>query len=195
VAAAQDTGGEAAAGPWYDKAKAAFTALIDARHAVSSAYQFINVPTGIWIDERGRAVRPAEPAWTTNTTMKFGDKSISTEGEFYVAALRDWVKNGEQSAYALSDEEFARRVKPRTAAEMEAEASFKLAVWFHENGSNELAAKYWAAAQRLNPEDWNYHRQQWSFTPQEAGKKWMEKFQKTEGAYYPKLDLKAPDQN
>ena len=70
---------------------------------------------GIWIDERGRVVRPAEPAWTTNQSMKFGGKSIATEGELYVAALRDWVKNGERSAYALSDEEFARRVKPAFA--------------------------------------------------------------------------------
>jgi hypothetical protein len=191
VAAAQDTGGEAAAGKWYDQAKATFTTLIDVQHAVSTAYQFINVPMGIWIDEKGRVVRPAEPAWTTNQTLKIGaDKSIVTEGEPYVAALRDWVKNGERSVYALSDEEFAARVKPRSAAEMEADASFKLAVWFHEHQNGELAAKYFVHAQELNPDDWNYHRQEWSFTPQEAGKKWMEKFQKLDQPYYPKLDIK-----
>jgi hypothetical protein len=167
--------------------------LIDAQHAVSSAYQLINVPMGIWIDERGRVVRPAEPAWTTNQSMKFGDKSISTEGQLYVTALRDWVKNGERSVYALSDEEFARRVKPRLPAETEADASFKLAVWFHENGNSELAAKYFARAQQLNPDDWNYHRQEWSFTPEEAGKKWLEKFQKSEQPYYPRLEsMPAP---
>src|SRR6202035_1248762 len=150
VAAAQDTGGEAAAGQWYDKAKATYTTLIDAQHAVSSAYQFINVPMGIWIDERGRVVRPAEPAWTTDQSMKFGEKGIATEGQLYLAALRDWVKSGDRSVYALSDEEFARRVKPRSAAEMEADASFKLAVYFHETGKSELASKYWELAQKLN---------------------------------------------
>jgi hypothetical protein len=188
VAAAQDTGGEAAAGKWYDAAKATYTTLIDTQHAVSSAYQFINVPMGIWIDDRGRVVRPAEPAWTTNQTMKIGEKSIVTEGEAYVAALRDWVEKGERSSYALADEEFARRVKPRSAAEMEADASFKLAVWFHDNGRAELASKYWRHAQELNPEDWNYHRQEWSFTPAEAGKKWREKFDKLDHPYYPKLE-------
>jgi len=89
----------------------------------------------------------------------------------------------------LSDDEFARRAKPRSQNEMEADASFKLAVYFHETKNNELAEKYWAKAQQLNPDDWNYHRQQWSFTPQEAGKKWLEKFQKTEQPYYPKLDM------
>lgn len=149
---------------------------------------------GIWVDERGRVVRPAEPAWTTNTTMKFGEKSIATEGDKYVTALRDWVTNGEKSVYALSDEEFARRVKPRSAAEMEAEASFKMAVYFERHEKPELAAKYFAQAQKLNPEDWNYHRQQWSFTPQEAGKKWLEKFNSTDGPYYPKLDMNGKKQ-
>jgi hypothetical protein len=189
VAAAQDTGGEAAAGKWYDAAKATYTTLIDTQHAISTAYQFINVPTGIWIDEKGRVARPAEPAWTTNQTMKIGEKSIVTEGEVYVAALRDWVKNGERSTYALSDEEFAKRVKPRTASEMEADATFKLAVWFHQQGHDELAVKHWQRAQELNPDDWNYHRQEWSFTPQEAGKKWREKFDKLDQPYYPKLDI------
>jgi hypothetical protein len=144
---------------------------------------------GLWIDERVRVVRPAEPAWTTNSTLKIGAKSIVTEGEPYVAALRDWVSKGERSVYALSDAEFARRVQPRTASQMEGEASFKLAVWFHQKGQNELAAKYWRRAQELNPDDWNYHRQEWSFTPQEAGKKWLEKFQKLDEPYYPKLDI------
>ncbi len=58
IAAAQDTGGEPAAGKWYDAAKATFTTLVDVQHTISSAYQFVNVPMGVWIDERGRVVRP-----------------------------------------------------------------------------------------------------------------------------------------
>ncbi len=189
VAAAQDTGGEAAAGQWYDRAKATFTTLIDVQHSVSSAFQFINVPMGVWIDERGRVVRPAEPAWTTNSTLKIGNKSIVTEGLAYVAGLRDWVVNGDRSAYVLSDEEFARRVKPRSAAEMEADASFKLAVWFHAKGQDELAKQYFERAQQLNPDDWNYDRQEWSFTPDQAGKKWLQKFNSREQPYYPKLEI------
>jgi hypothetical protein len=152
-------------------------------------FQFINVPMGVWIDERGRVVRPAEPAWTATRTDLYGGKPLEIEGEQYVAALRDWVLKGDESSYVLSDEEFARRVKPRSPAEMEAEASFKLAVWFQQAGDAALAATYFERAQALNPDDWNYHRQQWSFTG-EAGKKWLEKFQKTQQPYYPKLELK-----
>jgi hypothetical protein len=148
---------------------------------------------GVWIDERGRVVRPAEPAWTESRTDVFGGKALVIEGEPYVAALRDWVANGERSAYALSDAEFARRVKSRSPAEMEADASFKLAVWFHQAGNDALATKYFERAQQLNPDDWNYHRQQWSFTPQDASKKWMEKFQKLDQPYYPKLELKQKE--
>ena len=90
-------------------------------------FQFINVPMGVWIDENGRVVRPAEPAWAASRTDVYGGKPLEIEGELYVAALRDWVANGDTSEYVLSDEEFARRVKPRSPAEMEADASFKLA--------------------------------------------------------------------
>jgi len=160
------------------------------KHTVSSVFHFINVPMGVWIDENGRVVRPAEPAWTTSRTSVYGGKSLTTEGDVYLAALRDWVANGERSPYVLSDEEFAARVKPRSAAEMEADASFKLAVWFQQAGDAALAAKYFERAQHLNPDDWNYHRQQWSFTPSEAGKKWLEKFLKQDEPYYPKLDIR-----
>jgi hypothetical protein len=173
VAAAQDTAGEAAAGRWYDAAKATFTTLVDPTHAVSSAFQCVNVPTGVWIDERGRIVRPGEPAWTTDQHNTYGGKALVMHGDAYVAALRDWVDHGDRSAYAMSDEEYARRVTPRSASELEADAAFKLAVWFQRNGDRARAATYFARAQQLNPDDWNYHRQDWSFGP-DAGRKWLE---------------------
>ncbi len=191
VAAAQDVGGEAAAGRWYDAANATFTTLVDASHAVSSAFHFVNVPTGVWIDERGRVVRPAEPAWSTSRTDVFGGKPLVIEGDLYAAALRDWVALGDRSQYVLSDEEFVRRVTPRSQAEMEAEAAFKLAVWFQQAGDSERAATHFARAQALNPNDWNYYRQEWSFGPN-AGRKWLEKFQKLDTPYYPTLQIKPP---
>lgn len=144
---------------------------------------------GVWIDEQGRVVRPAEPAWTSSRTSTFGGKPLTIEGEPYVAALRDWVANGDQSAYVLSDEAFAQRVTPRTPADMEADASFKLGVWFQQAGNAELAAKYFGRAQALNPDDWNYYRQEWSFTPQDADRKWLERFLKQQQPYYPKLKI------
>ena len=159
-------------------------------HAVSSAYQLINVPAGVWIDEEGRIVRPAETASPRNQELKIGAKVIRTQGDQYVAALRDWVARGPQSEFVLSDGEYQRRVKERSRREMEAEASFKLAVALHQIGSGDLAQTWWRRAQQLNPESWNYHRQDWSFAP-EANQRWLDKFQRTAGDYYPPLELKA----
>jgi len=69
--------------------------------------------------------------------------------------------------------DWLQRGCPRTPGEMEAEASFKLAVWLTRAGNTEGAREYFKRAQGLNPDDWNYHRQDWSFTPQEAGKLWL----------------------
>jgi tetratricopeptide (TPR) repeat protein len=160
---------------------------------VSSTFQFTNVPTGVWIDERGRVVRPGEPAWTTSRTTMYGGKPLTTEGAEYVAGVRDWVANGDRSVFALSDDAFAARVKARSPNEMDADAHFALAVWLYQGGNATLAKTHFEQAQALNPDDWNYHRQDWSFTPGEAGPKWMEKFQKLDAPYYPKLDLKPAD--
>jgi hypothetical protein len=148
---------------------------------------------GIWIDERGRIVRPAEPAWTYSRTDLFGGKPIATEGERYVAALGDWVTNGERSAFVLTDGEFAARMRPRSRAELEADATFKLAVWMQRSGRADRAAHYFQRAQQLNPDDWNYHRQEWSFeTPADARAKWLAKFQQLETPYYAPLAMDAP---
>ncbi len=149
----------------------------------------MNVPSGIWIDEGGRIVRPSETAAPKNQELKIGGKTINTQGDAYVAALRDWVAKGETSEFVLSDTEYRRRVKERSPQEREADACFKLAVALHDRGREDGARQWWLRAQTLSPENWNYHRQDWSFTS-EAGKKWMEKFQKTTTDYYPKLELK-----
>ena len=64
VAVAQDSGGEEAAGPHYDRAGATFTTLLDPRHAVTALYGMVNVPSGVWIDEHGVIVRPPEVAYS-----------------------------------------------------------------------------------------------------------------------------------
>src|SRR5205807_6858391 len=83
ISVAQDTGGVKDAGPWIDPLKYAdskpdlpkesierakqigpltYTVLIDEKHIVSKLYNMLNVPTGVWINEQGRIVRPNEVA-------------------------------------------------------------------------------------------------------------------------------------
>jgi hypothetical protein len=189
ISAAQDTGGEEAAGQWFDRANATFTQIVDEHHTISAMYNMVNVPTGVWINEEGMIVRPNETAYSSNTHMKLQEKVLQSRGADYVAALKDWVRNGAESEYVLTPEEIAKRVEPRTDAQALAEAEFQLGNYFIAQGNDEKANARWEAAQKLRPESWNYHRQDWSFTPKEAGANWMKKFQATEGDYYPDTDI------
>lgn len=186
IAAAQDTGGEEAAGSSYDKAKATYTTLLDPQHTVSSLYKMVNVPTGVWIDEEGKIARPSEVAYSRNVALL----SIKVEGDKYVAALRDWVKNGEQSEFVVGTERVKERLATPSKEAALADANFKLAVYFHQQEDKSRADKYFAEAQRLQPDDWNYHRQQWSFDPQTAFKFWMQKYTALQGKpYYEPLSI------
>ena len=185
LAVAEDTAGEEAAGPFYDAAtKAAagktITELLDPRHTISALYGLVNVPTGIMIDEEGRVVHIAEGTYTkkyTAGTLEFGTDE-------YVPLLRDWVHRGAESAIAQTGPESKEQFRAQDDREARAQAAFRLGVFFHENGDAEKADSYWQTAQKLHPESWNYHRQDWSFTPAEAGPNWMRKFQALEGEDY-----------
>ena len=41
--------------------------LIDTRHRLADLYNMVNVPTVVWIDERGRIVRPNDVAFGSDT--------------------------------------------------------------------------------------------------------------------------------
>ena len=69
-----------------------FTALVDPHHTVSSLYQMVNVPTGVWIDESGNIVRPPEVAYSKQQTVlgrEIGD-------DRYALGVRDWVAKRSQ---------------------------------------------------------------------------------------------------
>jgi hypothetical protein len=190
---AQDSGGEAAAGEFYDKAKATYTTVIDETHLISTLYNLTNVPSGVWIDEKGFIVRPPETAYSSTTKLNLSGKTLSSDGAAYVAALRDWVAKGADSEFALSPDEVTSKIAPRTSNEASAEAHFQLGTYFQKQGDEKLANEYWAKAQELRPDSWNYHRQDWSFTPKEAGAKWMKKFQAYDKEYYPTLELPSSE--
>lgn len=192
---AEDTGGEAAAGQWFDRGGATFTQVVDENHVISRLYNMVNVPTGVWIDEEGRIVRPNETAYSSDVSLTLGGKKMEVNGADYVKGLRDWVERGDDSVYVLSPEEIAKRVAPRTDEQEQAEAYFQLGNHFHRAGDAARADKYWMKAQELRPDSWNYHRQDWSFTPKEAGANWMKKYIGLgDEPYYAPLDLPAVQQ-
>lgn len=186
IAAAQDTGGEEACGKFYDAAKATFTTLIDPRHTVSTLYQMVNVPSGVWIDEEGRIVRPPEVAYSKEQKVL----GTTIGDDRYIAGLRDWVAKGPESRFVMPPEKLERKLARRDPKLRRADAHFKIGVYFHQTGDKESAQKHWQQAQTLNPDSWNYHRQDWSFDPTTASRKWFGKFRALAGKpYYEPLDL------
>ena len=145
-----------------------------------------NVPTGVWIDENGTIVRPPEVAYSKEQTVlgtKIGD-------DRYVAGLHDWVKGGSDSRFVMSDDKLRKRLATNDIKLREAVAQFELAAYFYRAGNMKAAKTHWAAAQELHPDNWNYHRQDWSFDAKTAGSKWFEKFRALKGQpYYAPLDL------
>ncbi len=210
VTVALDARGSETAGPWIVKAAAEHPSLIDAAHLVDALFGIVNVPSGIWIDEEGMIVRPPEPAHPRRPA--FLDravpadaspaererielvKALHVEAERYVAALRDWVRRGSESRYALSSDEVIRRSRPRPIDEATAAAHFALGQALYGRGAQAAAIEHFREAHRLQPTNWTYRRDAWSLAgaDREAvyGTSWLEEV-KRQGVenYYPRLRL------
>jgi len=209
---ALDTGGAEAARPWIERAKTNHPALIDAAHLLDQLLGVVNVPSGVWIDEDGLIVRPPEPAfpWRPRTPsdellaqlpalmveqLREAEK-MQIEPELYVAALRDWVKLGRESRYALSPEEVIARSRPRDEQRSRAVACFELGQHLQRAGHDRDATRWFREAQGLDPENWTYKRQAWSIADPLQGptddydSDWLSEVRKI-GAenYYPPLEL------
>jgi hypothetical protein len=64
---------------------------------VSSAFNFVNVPSAAWIDEQGCIVRIDEGTYSKVHELGVGDQTISFGTDVYEPALKDWVVNGAQT--------------------------------------------------------------------------------------------------
>ena len=216
VTVALDTGGVEAAKPFVDQANANHPSLLDEAHVVDELFGVVNVPNGVWIDERQMIVRPAEPAFPgRNPVMESFEKldvstlppdiadimvevkKIRTDPAAYKAALLDWVEQGAESRYALSPDEVVARSQARTDAEATAAAHFELGQHLHRTGEHAAAISHWREAHRLQPENWTYKRQAWNFEdPVRQGHtdaydgSWIEDVRKIGPEnYYPAVDL------
>ena len=190
----------------------AHPSLIDPSHRVDELFGVVNVPTGVWIDERGMIVRPPEPAFPgraaygqltsiPNLPPRIAEMleeaaKIRTEPEKYLAALRDWVAHGSASRYALDEDEVLRRSRGRSVEESEAAAHFELAERLHATGRGDAAVRHFREAHRLQPDNWTYRRQAWSLADPTQGPTelyegdWLSDVRKI-GAeqYYPALEM------
>ena len=137
--------------PWIEAAKPTHPSLIDTAHVVADLYNMVNVPTVLWIDERGRIVRPNDVAFGTDTFKHI----TGLEAARPLGALRAWVR-GETPGFT-ADETRAHLTLP-TPADQEARAEFGLGEWLWRRGRPEAAGRHFDRAGALAPHDFTIRR-------------------------------------
>jgi len=182
VSIAEDTGGVKDAGPWISAAKPEYTALIDDKHLVTHLYNMVNVPTAVWINEKGRIVRPNEVAYVDNRYKAMHGIDAAP----YLDAIRDWVAKGDRSAYVMGEQQLQERLKPQSPDRAMADAEFALGEYLYKQGKGPDAIPHFKEAQRLAPDNWNYKRQAWALSDAERdyGTTFMKEVQKLGGKPY-----------
>ena len=167
--------------PYVEAASPTHPSLLDVGHVVDELLGVVNVPNGVWIDETGSIVRPAEPAWPGvqvdrgSRTASMGDDlperldrmmelagRIESDRDAYAVAIRDWAANGASSTYALAADEVVARSGERGERGATAAAHFELAQHFERAGDHATAITHFSNAHELAPDNWTYRRQAWS---------------------------------
>ena len=180
ICVAEDTGGEAAAGPIFDAANPTYIQVIDENHIISSAFNFVNVPSSAWVDEEGRIVRIDEGTYSTVHEIGEGDEGITFGTDVYTPALKDWVARGADSEFVQSAEAVTGNIRAHSFDQLKADAAFRLANLFRTHGQSDKAETYWEMARELNPDSINFIRQ--NLTLSEEGSA-GETFMKVMGEY------------
>ena len=191
VSVAQDTGGAKDASPWIEKANPEYTALIDEQHLVTKLYSMVNVPTAVWINERGKIVRPNDRGFVARPFKAYSHLDSGP----YLEAIRDWVAKGERSSFVMGEEELRKRLTPVNSGRLMADVEFSLAEYLYHAGHGAAAIPHFKEAQRLAPDNWNYKRQAWllSDADRDYGTNFTKEVQKLNGKpYYAPRQMPEP---
>jgi hypothetical protein len=137
--------------PWIDKAQPTHPTLIDTRHVLADLYNVVNVPTIVWIDERGRIVRPNDVAFGADTFKHI----TGLESARHLGALRAWVRG---EGPALSADEVLRHQPLPSASDQQARAEFGLGQWLWARGRVEAAERHFVRGGELAPHDFTIRR-------------------------------------
>jgi hypothetical protein len=155
--------------PWIEAAKPTYPALIDRDHRLAELYGIVNVPQAVWIDEAGRIVRPAEAAGAYEAFRKMNRATrempedvarLATQARVtYLDAIRDWVRNGTQSAHAFTPDRARGHLPALTENAVRAQAMFRLGQTLLRRGEAAEGHRLIQHASRLHPESWCIWRQ------------------------------------
>ncbi len=171
--------------PFIEAAQPAHPSLVDTTHRLAELFGVVNIPNGVWIDEQGTIVRPAEPANPhpqsaerpyrpaeglpdhMNEVLDEASR-IKVDGR-YAEMVRDWAARGAASTYVLAPEEVVRRSRPRDITAAEGQAHLELGAVLWARGDRHGAEAHWREAHRLDPVNFTAKRQAWSLAVPDAG--------------------------
>ncbi len=195
ICVAEDTGGEAVAGPIFDAANPSYVQVVDEDHLISSVFNFVNVPSAAWIDEEGRIVRIDEGTYSRTHQFGEGDQAISFGNDVYSPALKDWVAKGAASKHVQSAKTVTGNIRQQGFDQQKADAAFRLGNLFRAHGEKAKADHYWALARSLNPDSINFFRQNLMLTEEGSGgetfRQKMGEYAAQGKAYYRPLDIEG----
>ncbi len=137
--------------PWIEAARPTHPSLIDTRHVVADLYHVVNVPTILWIDERGRIVRPNDVAFGADTFRHL----TGLDASIHLGNLRAWVR-GERPAFTAA--ETRDRLSLPTPDDQEARAEFSLGRWLWERGRAAAAVRHFERGGSLAPHQFTIRR-------------------------------------
>jgi hypothetical protein len=196
ICAAEDTGGEPVAGPIFDAANPTYIQVVDEDHVISSAFNFVNVPSAAWIDEAGRIVRIDEGTYSKIHSIGDGEQALTFGNDVYTPALKDWVAKGADSDHVQSAATVVGNIREHSTDQLKADAAFRLGNLFRAHGQQDKAEQYWGMAQSLNPDSVNFIRQNLTLTAEgSAGEtfgKLMGEYISQGKDYYRPLDIQQP---
>jgi hypothetical protein len=158
--------------PFIEDASPQHPSLIDETHRMDALFGVTNIPSWIWIDEDGIIVRPHESAVPPPVMRRDGNGDLQPWGmggrygfdaDRSADMLRDWVRKGPDSEFALMPAEVVARSHPQSVEVSEAVAHFELAqhLWRQE-GFSERTLAHFARAHTLQPDNITYKRQAYS---------------------------------
>jgi len=105
----------------------------------------------IWIDERGRIVRPNDVQFGSDLFVALTGRPSAP----FLAAVRAWVREG---TGGLPPEEIRQYQVLPTREQQEGRAEFTLAWYLHRAGKREAAERHFRRAGELAPGDWTIRR-------------------------------------
>ena len=139
--------------PWIERAQATHPSLIDTAYTVADAYNMVNVPTVVRIDENGCIARPNDIGYATDTFRAL----TGIDSARFLDGVRAWV-HGERTTSA-ADTEAVRRLQTLPSQEHQlAWAEFGLASWLASAGRTEAAERHFRRAGELAPHDFTIRR-------------------------------------